>query len=75
MDIVGIISILTGLIGLPSVILGFLYLINRLKYKKEELELKNKNLKLEIEKEKLKLEYLEKENKKLDRMIDEKLIE
>lgn len=75
MDVEGVIAIIASMIGLPALVFGFVYLLRKLKYKKEELELKNKNLKLEIEKEKLKLEYLEKENKRLDRMIDEKLIE
>jgi len=66
-----VIALISSLVGLPGIILLFIYKIkknlteiDKIKYQKDILE-------LEIEKEKIKLKTLEEENKKLDKVIYE----
>jgi Na+-translocating ferredoxin:NAD+ oxidoreductase RnfG subunit len=70
--ITGSIAILSLFVGLPAIILSFVYKntknkrekeIEKLKYQKEVLE-------LEMEKENIHIKLLEEENKKLDKIIN-----
>ena len=68
--ITGIIAVLATLIGIPSVLMFFIYKIikdmkarDKVKYQKEILE-------LEIEKQKNQIKLLEEENKKYDNIIN-----
>ena len=59
----------SGLVVLPVIVLGFLYLNRKLKFENENLKTRKEMLALEVQKDTLRLKVLEKENQKLDRVI------
>jgi hypothetical protein len=69
---IGLIAILSSCIGAPLIIMIFMYFITKRQEETKSLTLKKEILNLEIEKEKLHLITIEEENKKLDRIIEEK---
>lgn len=73
MQLMELLALMVGLIGMPSVIFGFIFLSKRLKFKKEELLLQNEQLRLEIEKERLQIDRLDKDNMRLDKIIEKEI--
>lgn len=70
MDFTGIFAIFCALIGIPSIVFGFILINNRGKRNIEALRLKKEMLQLEIEKERTQIRLLEAENRKYDRLIE-----
>jgi hypothetical protein len=74
MDLTGIvtgsIAILSLFVGLPGIVLYFIY--KSKKNKTEMIKQQKELLEIEIEKEKIQLRLLEEENKKYDKMLNRK---
>jgi len=69
---IAIISVLCVFIAAPGIVFGFLYLSRKRKSEVEMARLKKECLELELRKEELRLQSLVEENKKYDRIIDDK---
>jgi len=72
MDLTGILAILSSLIGIPVIVFGFIYLNIKNKRAIETMKIQKEMLELEVEKERVKVLLLEAENKKYDRIIEER---
>jgi aminopeptidase C len=68
----GILSILSIFVVLPGMIFTFAYKNKKNKHELKKLEYEKEILQLEIEKDNLRIRLLEEENKKLDRIINER---
>ncbi|MDR2149416.1 MAG: hypothetical protein LBO67_01050 [Spirochaetaceae bacterium] len=68
--LLGAISILSVLIGVPAVVMFSIYKIVKLVTEKGKLKDQKELLALEIEKQKAQIRLLEEENKKYDRIIN-----
>lgn len=72
MDVVGIIAVLSSLVGIPLIVFGFIYLNIKGKRAIEMEILKKETLQIELEREKTRLKMLEAENIRYDRIIDDR---
>jgi hypothetical protein len=72
MEFAGILAILSSLIGIPVIVFGFIYLNIKNKRAVEMMKIQKEMLELEVEREKVKALLLEAENKKYDRIIEER---
>jgi hypothetical protein len=68
--ILGTIAILSIFIGVPSVIMFFIYKIIKGMKDKEKIKYQKEILELEIEKQRNQIKLLEEENRKYDNIID-----
>jgi hypothetical protein len=66
----GTIAIISSLVILPGMILGFIYLMKKHRHDVELINHKKELLELEVRKEELRLQNLVEENRKYDRIID-----
>ena len=71
MNIFQIIALI-GTFSIAAVAMSFIYRISKHKDRVKELELQKEIMELELQKENAKIKSLEEENKKYDRIIDEK---
>jgi hypothetical protein len=69
---IAILSILCVFIFCPGIVFGFIYLSKKRKADVELARNKKEILELEVRKEELHLQCLSEENKKYDRIIDDK---
>ena len=72
MNWIAIIGIISSLIVAPTIVLGFVLLTKREKNALELMKYKKEIIELEVEKEKLRIKSLEEENKKYDKLIENK---
>jgi hypothetical protein len=69
---IAIISVLCVFVFCPGIVFGFIYLSKRRRSEIEMARYKTECLELEVRKEELHLRCLVEENKKYDRIIDDK---
>jgi hypothetical protein len=72
MDFTAIISVLCVFIGAPLIIFGFIYLNKRNRHNAEIMKYKRDMMEIELEKDQVKLRLIEEENRKYDRIIDDR---
>ena len=70
--LIAIISVLSIFVGCPAIIFAFIYKTTKGKREIEKLKHQQRILELELEKENTQIRMLEEENKKLDRIIDQR---
>ena len=68
----GIIAIISIFIIAPSIVFGFILLSKKEKNRIEVLKYQKEIIELEIRKDELKMKLLEEENRKYDRIIEER---
>ena len=71
MNWTAIVSVISVFGLAPMMVLGFIFLSKRQKYRIEELRFKKEILELELEREAYKIRLLEEENKKYDYFIQD----
>ena len=72
MNWTAIISVLSVFIGAPLIVFGFIFLSRKSRRDIEMLKCKRDMLELELEKEEVRLKLIEAENRRYDRLIDDK---
>ena len=72
MNLVGIVSIISLFVVAPLIVFGFVYLNKRDKNKLNILQYQKEIAEIELKKEEAKVRFIEEENKKYDRLINEK---
>jgi hypothetical protein len=72
MNLTAIISVLSVFIGAPLIVFGFIYLNKRNRHDAEMMRYKRDIMEIELEKEKVHLGLIEAENKKYDRIIEDR---
>jgi hypothetical protein len=73
MNSIAFFSVFCVFIGAPAIVLGFIYLTKKQKNDIVKLNYQKEIVELELEKEKTRMLLLKEENRKYDRMIDEKI--
>jgi len=72
-SITGIMAIVCSLVFAPAIIFGFILLMKKNKNDIEKAKLKKEICELELRKEEIHLQLLQEENKKYDRVIEDKM--
>jgi hypothetical protein len=72
MDVNAIVAVLSLFIGAPLIVFGFIYLNKRQKFQLELMREKRELAELELRKEELRVKALAEENRKLDRIIEDR---